>query len=116
MLSFLLAFLYADRPYYDHNRILCMAQYLFTVQAKNRLRQTGLLRRFSISCYGNQPTLEDMRALKTKKYKELKDKKGTKEYNEWFLRYVPSDTKKRKTSKKKLKTRSKSRSKSRKTV
>lgn len=91
MLSFYLAFLYANRPYYDHHRILCMAQYLFAVQAKNRLKQTGLLKRFSISCYGLQPSLEDMRAQKARKYKELGKKKGTKEYDEWFLRYAPTD-------------------------
>ena len=99
MLSFFLAFLYADRPYYDHHRILCMAQYLFAVQAKNRLKQTGLLRRFSISCYGNQPTLEDMRAEKAEKFKELSGEKGTSEYEEWFLRYVPSESQKNKTMK-----------------
>ena len=105
MLSFFLAFLYADRPYYDHHRILCMAQYLFTVQAKNRLKQTGLLRRFSISCYGKQPTLEEKRAEKSEKFKELK--KGTKEYEEWFLRYIPSDKQKNKTIKAKKKSRNK---------
>lgn len=99
MLSFFLAFLYADRPYYDHHRILCMAQYLFAVQAKNRLKQTGLLRRFSISCYGNQPTIEDVRAEKTKVYKALASKRGTKEYDEWFLRYVPAEKQKNKTMK-----------------
>ena len=39
MLSFYFAFFYSDRDYYDENRILCMAQYLFTVQQKNRLEQ-----------------------------------------------------------------------------
>ena len=34
MLSFYLAFIYANRPYYDRDRILCMAQYLFMVQQK----------------------------------------------------------------------------------
>ena len=45
MLSFYLAFLYSDRKYYDKNRILCMSQYLFIVQQRNRLAQKGLLRR-----------------------------------------------------------------------
>tara|TARA_Y100000741_G_scaffold349379_1_gene318442 strand:- start:1547 stop:2995 length:1449 start_codon:yes stop_codon:yes gene_type:complete len=91
MMSFYLAFLYTNRPYYDKNRILCMSQYLFTVQQKNRLAQKGLLRRFSINCYGEQPTLETMRAEKTAKYEELKDKRDTKEYEMWFLRYVPRE-------------------------
>ena len=33
MLSFYLAFIYANRLYYDENRILCMAELLFKVQA-----------------------------------------------------------------------------------
>ena len=77
ILSFYLAFLYANRPYYDHDRLICMAEYLFMVQAKNRLEQKGLLRRFSISCYGKQSTLETIRAEKTEKFKELKDKRNS---------------------------------------
>jgi hypothetical protein len=98
MLSFYLAFLYAAREYYDTDRILCMAQYLFKVQQRNRLRQKGLLKRFSINCYGHQLTLEEIRAQKSEKYIALKDKKGTREYEEHFLRYRPGDdvkTKKR---------------------
>lgn len=89
MLSFYLAFIYADRVYYDINRILCMSQFLFDVQQHNRLKQTGLLRRFSINCYGKQPTLESMRFEKTAKYEELKGKRDSREFEEWFLRYVP---------------------------
>jgi hypothetical protein len=89
MLSFYLAFIYADRVYYDINRILCMSQFLFDVQQHNRLKQTGLLRRFSINCYGKQPTLESMRFEKTKKYEELKGKRDSREFDEWFLRYIP---------------------------
>jgi|UniRef100_A0A6C0HDP3 hypothetical protein len=91
MLSFYLAFLYAAREYYDPDRILCMSQYLFKVQQQNRLRQKGLLKRFSINCYGHQLTMEELRAQKSEKYMELKDKKGTKEYEENFLRYRPAD-------------------------
>ncbi len=93
MLSFWLAFLYADRPYYDKDRILCMANFLFEVQEKNRLAQKGLLRRFSINCMGHQETVEEMRAEKAEKYIELKNKKKEKEYEEWFLRYRPLDGK-----------------------
>lgn len=93
MLSFYLAFLYANRPYYDKDRILCMSKYLFEVQEKNRLQQKGLLKRFSINCIGHQETVEEMRAKKTEKFAELKNKKGTPEYEEWFLRYRPLDTK-----------------------
>jgi len=93
MLSFYLAFLYAVREYYDTDRILCMAQYLFKVQQQNRLRQKGLLKRFSINCYGHQLTMEEIRAQKSEKYMELKGKRGTREYEENFLRYRPGDKK-----------------------
>ena len=107
MLSFYLAFIYADRVYYDINRILCMSQFLFDVQQHNRLKQTGLLRRFSINCYGKQPTLESMRFEKTEKYEELKEKRDSREFEEWFLRYIPYEHGKAGAAKKKTrKTRS----------
>jgi hypothetical protein len=91
MLSFYLSFLYTNRPYYNEffDRIVCMSKFLFDVQQKNRLKQKGLLRRFSIDCYGHQETVEEMRAAKTEKFRELKDKRGTREYEEWFLNYNP---------------------------
>ena len=95
MLSYYLAFLYADRSYYNIERILCMSKYLFEVQQKNRLAQKGLLKRFSISCYGHQETIEEMRAAKAEKFKELKNDKNNKEYEEWFLSYRPADKKTR---------------------
>ena len=93
MLSFYLAFLYSSRDYYDDSRILCMAQYLFQVQQHNRLQQHGLLKRFSINCYGHQKTLEELRSEKSEKYKELKGKRRSPEYEEYFLRYRPADKK-----------------------
>jgi hypothetical protein len=90
MLSFYLAFLYGDRPYYDKERILCMTEYLFTVQSKNRLEQKGLLKRFSTTCYGTQDTKESIRAEKALKYEELKSKKNSPEYEAYFLSYSPS--------------------------
>ena len=99
MLSFFLAFLYANRSYYDHERILCMAQYLFSVQAKNRLQQKGVLKRFSLDCYGKQQTLEDIRAEKSNAFERLRGKRGTKEYDQHFLRYTPELTNKNKNKK-----------------
>lgn len=89
MLSLYLAFLYANRQYYDHSRIYCMSQYLFLVQSKNRLQQKGVLKRFNNQCIGKQSTMADMRNEKHKKYEELRNKRDTKEYDEWFLRYTP---------------------------
>lgn len=101
MLSFYLAFLYTNRPYYTEfsDRILCMAKFLFEVQQKNRLEQKGVLKRFSISCYGHQDSIEELRAEKAEKFKVLKNKKGTQEYDEWFLNYRPEDKFENKTNK-----------------
>jgi len=91
MLSFYLAFLYADEEYYDTHRILCMSQYLFKVQQHNRLEQKGLLKRFSIKCYGHQETLEEIRYKKSKKFNELKNDKKSKKYKMYFLKYRPDE-------------------------
>jgi hypothetical protein len=90
MLSFYLAFIYTKKPYLNKERILCMAQFLFDVEQENRLNQKGLLKRFTINCYGKQSTIESIRAEKTAKYKELSSKRGTYEYDMWFLKYSPS--------------------------
>jgi hypothetical protein len=104
MLNLYLAFLYVNRPYYNPTRILCMCEALFKIQERNRLSQDGVLRRFSINCYGKQETIQDMRAEKVEKYKELKDKKGTTEYERYFLKYSPyeeaSERKERKMTRK----------------
>jgi hypothetical protein len=91
MLSFYLAFLYEDDSKYDKNRILCMSEYLFRVQSKNKFKQYGILKRFSLNCYGNQPTREDIKAEKNDIYELMKDKKGTKDFDEYFLNYNPSN-------------------------
>ena len=108
MLSFYLAFLYADRDYYDPQRLFCMSEYLFDVQRENSLSQRGILKRFSIDCYGNQSTLESMRKEKTELYKKLKTNRKSKDYEWFFLRYVPADKllykeERKKTRKKKKK-------------
>ena len=93
MLSFYLAFLYANKPYYNQfiDRILCMSKFLFDVQQKNRLAQKGLLKRFSITCYGHQESVEELRAEKAIKYKELKKNSNKKMFEEWFLNYKPDE-------------------------
>jgi len=119
MLSFYLAFLYGYADYGDEyaQRVLCMSQFLFDVQQKNRLSQKGLLRRFSIACYGHQETLEEMRAHKTEVMDELRSQRGTRIYDEHFLVYRPGDKRKsssaRKTTRQTRK-RGKSKTKSRK--
>jgi hypothetical protein len=90
MLSFYLAFLYANKPYLDKERILCMSTYLFNVEQQNRLLQRGLLKRFNTECYGTQKTLEDIRTEKAKMYEELKSSSESREYEMWFLKYNPA--------------------------
>jgi hypothetical protein len=79
-----------------------MAMFLFDVQEKNRLKQKGLLQRFSMFCLGKQSSLEEIRSEKAEKYKELKDNKDSPEYDEWFLKYNPN-VKRRHVSNKKHK-------------
>uniref|UniRef100_A0A6C0JK40 Poly(A) polymerase catalytic subunit domain-containing protein n=1 Tax=viral metagenome TaxID=1070528 RepID=A0A6C0JK40_9ZZZZ len=96
ILAFYLSFLYIDNKNYNKDRLLCMAKFLFNVEDKNRLAQIGLLKRFSLDCYGKQMTLEDIRSEKALKYKELSKERGSKEYQMWFLKYVPSKLEKNK--------------------
>lgn len=103
LLSYYLAFMYADRDYFDENRLLCLSSALFRVQQENRLAQKGLLKRFGIDCYGVQPTLKSILDEKSKLYETLDH--NSKEFKERFFRYTPKITpqKKEKTRKKKLK-------------
>ena len=92
LLSLYLAFIYVNRDKYNPSRILCMSEYLFKVQQKNRVNQEGIFKRFGMQCYGKQHTIEDIRSEKSRKYKELRgDKTKTTEYEEYFLRYSPKD-------------------------
>jgi hypothetical protein len=101
LLSFYMAFMYADREYYDINRLLCLSTMLFNVQQRFRLKQSGLLKRFGMDCYGIHVTLSDIRDLKTEKRKKLDF--NSKEYEEWFLNYNPLNKSKNKSKKKKKK-------------
>lgn len=93
ILYFYLAFQFTSREYYDKERLVCLAQFLFVLQQKNRLKQIGLLKRFSDSCYGIQETIQTIRTRKSEKYKTfqktLKKKKKSREFEKWFLKYAP---------------------------
>jgi len=93
ILTFYLAFTYANMPYYDNHRLLCMAQFLFEVEEKNRLEQKGILKRFTLDCYGKQKSMEDIRSEKAEKFKQLANRKDSVEYQQWFLRYNPAQEK-----------------------
>ena len=88
LLSYYLAFMYSDRDYFDENRLLCLSSVLFKVQQENRLSQKGILKRFVLQCYGKQQTLADMREENNKLHTQLK--RGSKEYEERFLKYTPN--------------------------
>jgi hypothetical protein len=109
LVNFLLAFIFSDTTYYDETRIMCMAEYLIQVQKKTRMNNKGLFRRFSINCYGTQQSVENMRELKSEKFRILKNKKNSSEYQKYFLRYNPleelehQERKVKKTLKKKKK-------------
>ena len=100
MLNLYLAFLYADREYYDENRIYCLGEYMFRVQQQNRLRQNGILKRFSLDCYGEPITIQHILKERQEKYKELRNKRNGEEFESWFLRYRPADEKEEKKRKK----------------
>jgi hypothetical protein len=108
IMSLYLCFIYLDKDLHCI-RLLCMAMYLFSIQEKNKLNQRGLLKRFTNKCYGKQETLEDIRSEKTNKFKELKSKPNSREYQEWFLKYAPGEKKpvKKQTKKNKESTKSK---------
>lgn len=107
MLSFFLSFIYSKRDYFNRERILCMADFLYNVQQKNRLSQKGILKRFNIDCYGTGVTKEDLRQEKSDAFQKLKSKQNTIEYDRWFLKYRPAgdhveDTEWKKFSEKEL--------------
>jgi hypothetical protein len=89
ILSFYLAFYYAKKPYYYRDRILCMTKFLFEIEQRNKLKQQGVLKRFSNTCIGKQHTLEELRAIKYKKYEELADRQDSIEFQTWFMNYRP---------------------------
>jgi len=102
MLSFYLAFMYLDNEHYNKDRIMCLAKYLYEVEQHNRLEQHNILKRFSLKCIGKQHGLSEIRAEKATMYKKLSKQHGTKEYNKWFFKYIPSQlTEKDKSSAKK---------------
>jgi hypothetical protein len=91
MLHLYFSFLYADKPYYDHTRIICMCNFLFNVQQENKLSQKGVLKRFSTTCYGHQEQLEEMKLKRSKLYKKLKGNPEDPEYKFNFFNYKPAE-------------------------
>lgn len=103
ILSFYLAFAYGENKHHNRDRLLCMSNFLIKVIEKNKLSSRGILKRFTIDCYGKQKTLEDIRSDKALKFKEFKDLKvdyQDKDYQMWFLKYNPSKKEHKKSKQK----------------
>jgi hypothetical protein len=49
------------------------------------------LKHYSIECYGEQETLEDILSIRSEKFKELKKDPDSDEYKQWFLKYEPAN-------------------------
>ena len=94
-----LMFIFLKKKHYKIDNILCMAEYLFELQHKNRIQQKGLLQRFTLNCIGEQETLESMRLKKSIKYKELTRKSPYWDF--YFLKYIPNKNSIKKTKKRK---------------
>ena len=86
LLCYYLAFMFANRDYFDENRLLCLSSVLFGVHYKHRLSK-GILNSFVLECYGNQKNLMDIMKEKSRMYANLSH--NSKEFKERFFRYVP---------------------------
>ena len=89
ILNIYISFAYMNKPIYDKHKLLCACKSLFKIQQKNKMRNIKILRRFNLPCIGHQITLRDLKTIKNMKYYELKSKNKTKDYEKWFLNYVP---------------------------
>lgn len=100
ILSLYLCFLYTDKEFYNSERLLCTSNMIQEIYLKNKTKNKGILKIYTVDCIGEQSTFEDILAEKKKAFKDIK--KGTIEYEKWFLRYTPKDKKKatKKTTKK----------------
>ena len=103
-MSFYLAFLFLKNSKYKINRLLCESAYLFRMMRMRKPDVTGIFKRFNINCIGKQLTFEMMRAEKAAKYNELRKRRGTTEFEWWFLRYIPHLRNEKKIVKKRKRT------------
>lgn len=104
ILSMYLTFLFDNQSYQYENRLLCLCEILLSIYKKNRLKNKGLLRNYSLSCYGKQETFETIIIKRNELFEKLKKNKNSKEYEKWFLKYTPDDSKVKPKSKPKAKT------------
>ncbi len=95
LMNMYLAFQYdedkVDEKLINKGRLMCAATELYKIQKENRLAQRGVLKRFSLNCYGHQQSKAEMLKEKREKTKELSKDKDSKEYESWALNYQPSE-------------------------
>jgi hypothetical protein len=84
LLSYYLAFMYAEVGHYKRNKIMCLAAMLM----KARLDETGLLKRFVPKCYGQVSTLQTIRKARYALRNKLSRKSA--QYKTVFFNYDPT--------------------------
>lgn len=99
IMTFLLGSIYTGRSYYNNEKIICVAQYMFNIMLRQIISNKGLLKRFSIDCIGNEQTLIDKLEEKSILFEKLKNNKKSKEYKKIFFRYNPKLVRENKTIK-----------------
>ncbi len=93
LLQFFLAMMYSDPHFLEatsRQRLLCTAQMLVDMANGDVKRRFRVLT--PITCLGTQKTLVDMRQEKSELYTELKKKRSTPEFLEYFFSYTPGTT------------------------
>jgi hypothetical protein len=83
LLSYYLAFMYAELGYYKRNKIMCMAATLM----KAHLDAPGMLKRFVPKCYGPVSTLKTIRKAR---YALRQKSRKTAQYKRVFFSYDPN--------------------------
>jgi hypothetical protein len=89
ILSFYLAFLFLKKSKYKLNRLLCISSFLYRMMRRRKPDTDGIFKRFNINCIGKQLTFEMMRSEKAVKYNELRKNRHSRDFEWWFLRYIP---------------------------
>jgi hypothetical protein len=83
LLSYYLAFMYAEVGHYKRNKIMCLAAMLMKVP----LDKSGVLKRFVPKCYGPVSTLQTIRKAR---YTLRKKSRTSPQYKSAFFSYDPN--------------------------
>lgn len=110
ILSLYLVFIYTDIKLYNLDTLRISSYILQNIYNKYNTKNKGILKFYTVDCKGEQLTFEDI--LKEKKHAFDTLKKGSLEYNKWFLKYIPDKPKKKTLKKNVTKSKTKSKNKS----